>query len=93
MSAEFIPPSGQTDPTLASRMQQVAANTRIGLGRAAAAGLLVITGGVTAFSVEAAAYPAAALKAAGRWTCSGEQTAAQSMRPGGTQGRALAHHS
>ena len=57
MSAEFRSPQNISGT---ERMQQFAADARAALGRAAAAGLLIIGGGTVFAAVEAAVYPAIA---------------------------------
>jgi len=59
MSAEFTPLTPE-DPTIIERVHQLAIATRTGVGRIAAAGLLVAGGGMGIFVAEAAVHPAVA---------------------------------
>lgn len=57
MSAEFQPPQ---DPSLVDRLNQLVAEARTSLGRAAATGLLIVGGGTVVAGAEAIVVPAVA---------------------------------
>lgn len=60
MSAEFKPPLEQANPALLDQLRQFTADARTGMGRAAAAGLLVLVGGAATFAVESMTTPTVA---------------------------------